>query len=59
MNTIHYNIKSNVYSQIHLKFFSLFMNKADDDTCHLRFRRQDNQQHEILHCKALDELLHK
>ena len=23
------------------------------------FRRQDNQQHEIIHCKALDELLHK
>ena len=35
------------------------MNKADDDTCHLCFLRQDNQQHEILHCKALDELLHK
>ena len=35
------------------------MNKADDDTCHLCFRRKDNQQHEILYCKALDELLHK
>ena len=36
------------------------MNKADDDdTCHLCFQRQENQQHEILHYKALDELLHK
>ena len=32
------------------------MNKADDDTC---FRRQENQQHEMLHCKAPGELLHK
>ena len=56
-NTIPYKIKSNVYSQIHLNVFSSFMNKADDDTCHLCFCRQDNQQHEILHCKALDELL--
>ena len=52
-------MKSNVYSQIHLNFFCPFMNKADDDTCQLCFRRQENQQHEILHCKALDELLHK
>ena len=59
LNTIPYKIKSNVYSQIHLNFSSPFMNKADDDTCHLCFRRQDNQQHEILHCKALDELLYK
>ena len=36
-----------------------FMNRADGDTCHLCFRRQDNQQHEILHSKALDESLHK
>ena len=35
------------------------MNKADDDTCHFCFRRQNNQQNEILHCKALDELLYK
>ena len=59
VNTIPYKTKSNVYSQIHLNFFCPFMNKADDDTCHLCFRRQENQQHEILHCKALDELLHK
>ena len=59
VNTIPYKIKSNVYSQIHLNFFCPFMNTADDDTCHLCFRRQDNQQHEILHCKALDELFYK
>ena len=59
MNTIPYKIKYNVYSQIHLNFFCPLMNKAHDDTCHLCFCRQDNQQHEILHCKALDELLHK
>ena len=59
VNTTPYKIKSNVYSQIHLNFFCPFMNKADDDTCHLCFPRQDNQQHEILHCKALDELLQK
>ena len=35
------------------------MNKADDDRCHLCCHRQENQQHEILHCKAPDELLHK
>ena len=56
---IPYKIKSNVYSQIHLDFFCHFMKKTDDDTCYLCFRRQENQQHEILHCKALDELLRK
>ena len=59
VNTIPYKIKSNVHSQIHLNFFCPFMNKADEDTCHLCVRRQENQQHEILHCKALDELLYK
>ena len=59
MNTIPYKIEPKVYSQIHLNSFCLFMNKADDDTRHLCFRRQENQQHEILHCKAQDELLDK
>ena len=59
VNKIPCKIKSNVYSKIHLNFFCPFMNKADDDACHLCFRRQENQQHEMLHCKALDELLHK
>ena len=35
------------------------MNKTDDDTCHLCFQRQENQQHEKLHSKAPDELVHK
>ena len=59
MNKIAYKIKFNVYSQIHLNFFCPLMNKTDDHTCYLCFRRQENQQHEILHCKVLDELLQK